>query len=118
MEKAKVSKSSEKRIRAMIELRDIVYQLLAKQQDEYADITELQKELNSVYDLFVVKNGRICDKANNVAFRADNSSPLLRSLEVYDNKGIFVRKADIFSKRTLIPNVVVDITENWELKKS
>jgi N12 class adenine-specific DNA methylase len=45
-------------------------------------------------------------RANNSAFSSDSSYCLLSSLEVLDDEGNFIRKADMFSKRTIKQKVV------------
>ncbi len=62
--------------------------------------------LNRLYDDFSKKYGRINDRANNSAFSND-SSYLVASLEVLDDERNFVRKADMFSKRTIKQKVVI-----------
>lgn len=54
-----------------------------------------------MYDNYVKKYGIINSRGNRLAFEADSSYYLLCSLEVIDSEGRFVRKADMFSKRTI-----------------
>lgn len=49
----------------------------------------------------------ISARANNSAFNSDSSYCLLASLEVLDDEGNFLRKADMFSKRTIKQKVTV-----------
>ncbi len=60
-----------------------------------------------LYDAYVKKYGRLCTRGNHLAFSDDGSYPLLCSLEVLDNEGNFARKADMFTKRTIRPNMPV-----------
>ena len=72
-----------------------------------ADIKAEQEKLNRLYDDFSKKYGLISARANNSAFNSDSSYCLLASLEVLDDEGNFLRKADMFSKRTIKQKVTV-----------
>ena len=63
--------------------------------------------LNQVYDAYVKHYGRLNAQANRLVFRDDHSYPLLCSLEILDPMGNFVRKADMFTKRTILPRVEI-----------
>lgn len=91
------------RIKGMIELRDCVREMIDLQTEDYPDenIKVAQEKLNRIYDNFVKKYGIINSRGNRLAFEADSSYYLLCSLEVIDSEGRFVRKADMFSKRTI-----------------
>ena len=98
-----VSDMAKKRIMGMIALRDCTYALINLQLDgeSNAVIEKQQQELNHIYDDFVKKYGRICTKGNQYAFEDDSSYFLLSSLEILDDEGNFLRKADMFFKRTI-----------------
>ena len=104
-----LSGTAEGRVKGLIGLRDCVRTLIEYQTEDYPDedIEAEQRKLNSLYDVFVRKYGRITARANSTAFRADSSYFLLSSLEVLDDEGKFVRKADMFSKRTIKRHVTV-----------
>ena len=104
-----LSNTAEGRVKGLIGLRDCVRTLIEYQTEDYPDedIQAEQRRLNAIYDVFVRKYGRITARANSTAFRADSSYFLLSSLEVLDDEGKFVRKADMFSKRTIKRRVVV-----------
>ena len=104
-----VSKTVENRIRGMIEIRDCTRTLIEYQTEDYPDyeIKKQQDKLNELYDDFSKKYGIINSRANNSAFNADSSYSLISSLEVIDDEGNFVRKADMFFKRTIKQKVVV-----------
>ncbi len=104
-----VSMTAENRIKGMIAIRDCVRTLIEYQTEEYPEsmIQAEQARLNELYDAFNDKYGRINSRANSSAFNADSSYCLLSSLEVMDDEGNFVRKADMFSKRTIKQRVVV-----------
>lgn len=110
----------DKRIRAMIPVRDATRDLLAAELSDASDavIEAKRKELNRVYDAFVKANGRISRDVNKRALRDDPDFPLLLSLERDYDKGVTrdaakkagvepraesARKADIFTKRTNYP---------------
>ena len=103
MQPVSVSATAEKRIRAMIGLRDCVRKLIEYQTEDYPDsyISSEQQRLNQLYDEFSKRYGRINSRANSSAFSADSGYFLLASLEILDDEGNFVRKADMFSKRTI-----------------
>ena len=109
MTPVRVSGTAEGRIKGLIGLRDCVRTLIEYQTEDYLneDIEAEQRKLNARYDAFVRQYGRITARTNNAAFRADNSYFLLSSLEVLDDEGKFVRKADMFSKRTIKRHVTV-----------
>lgn len=91
------------RIKGMIELRNCVRDLIDLQTEDYPEenIKVAQAKLNRIYDSFVKKYGIINSRGNRLAFEADSSYYLLCSLEVIDSEGRFVRKADMFNKRTI-----------------
>ena len=109
MNPVEVSTTTLGRIKGLIGLRDCVRQLIEYQTEDYPDylISAEQQRLNSQYDVFVKKYGRISQRANNSAFHSDNSYFLLASLEVTDSDGNFIRKADMFTKRTIKQKVNV-----------
>lgn len=104
-----VSATAESRIKGMIAIRDCVRTLIEYQAEDYpdADIKAEQEKLNRLYDDFSKKYGLISARANNSAFNSDSSYCLLASLEVLDDEGNFLRKADMFSKRTIKQKVTV-----------
>ncbi len=91
------------RIKGMIELRDTVRNLIELQTEDFPEenIKLAQEKLNREYDNFVKKYGLINSRGNRLAFEEDSSYYLLCSLEVLDSDGKFIRKADMFSKRTI-----------------
>ena len=95
------------RMKGMIQLREIVNDLIEYQMESYPDedIKAKQAELNNAYDMFVEKHGLINDKANAKAFSEDSSYYLLCSLENLDEEGKLKSKADMFTKRTIRPEV-------------
>lgn len=109
MNPVEVSMTAENRIKGMIAIRDCVRTLIEYQTEDYSD-AEIQAEqvrLNELYDDFSKKYGLINARANNSAFSYDSSYCLLSSLEVLDDEGNFIRKADMFSKRTIKQKVTI-----------
>ena len=109
MTPVEVSATAASRIKGLIAIRDCVRQLIEYQTEDFPEsfITAEQKKLNELYDAFSQKYGLINSRANTSAFNADSSYCLLASLEILDDEGNFVRKADMFSKRTIRQKVVV-----------
>lgn len=103
MEPIKVSPAVETRIKGMLAIRDCTRQLIEYQTEDYEDgyIRTAQAQLNELYDDYTAKYGRLSSRANMTAMSKDSSASLLVSLEVTDDEGNFVRKADMFSKRTI-----------------
>ena len=97
------SVTAESRIKGLIGIRDCVRLLIEYQTEDYPDtmIEAQQAQLNALYDDFSSKYGIINSRANRSVFSTDNSFFLLSSLEVLDDEGNFLRKADMFSKRTI-----------------
>ena len=110
MHPVQVSAAAEKRIKALIALRDCVRTLIEYQTEDYpdADIRAQREQLNDVYDAFAKQFGRINSRENKRVFRDDDAYYLMSSLEVLDEEGNFVRKADMFEKRTIRPAAVVE----------
>lgn len=103
MTPVKVPKITEQRIKGMMQLRDCTYQLIDFQLDDYTDaaIAEKQAELNKLYDAFTKKYGLLTSQGNKRAFIQDSGYFMLSSLEILDDDGNLVGKADMFHKRTI-----------------
>ena len=108
-----VSATAEQRIRGLIGIRDCVRKLIEYQTEDYPEtmIQEAQARLNALYDSFAEKYGRINSRANSSAFATDNAYYLLSSLEVRDSEGNFLRKADMFTKRTIRQKISVTFVD-------
>ena len=104
-----VSLTAQNRIKGMISIRDSVRRLIEYQTEDYPDsvIRDEQATLNRLYDGFVKSYGILNNRANRAAFSDDSSACLLSSLKILDDEGVFVRKADMFSKRTIRQRVTV-----------
>ena len=99
-----------KRIAAMIELRNVLKELISKEMQDVSDesIEPYRKKLNMTYDKFQKKFGLIHSRGNKLAFQEDDSYYLLCSLENLDENNKLKSKADIFTKRTIVPHSVPD----------
>lgn len=102
-----LSLTAENRVRGLIELRDITRELINMQLEDYSDeeIKKMQERLNTTYDKFIKKYGLINSRGNSSVFSNDNSYFLLCSLEILDENGELLRKADMFNKRTIRPHI-------------
>ena len=103
MHKVELSVTAQNRIKGMVKIRDCTRKLIEYQLEGYPDhmIEQEQRTLNHLYDEFTAKYGLLNSRGNNMAFSDDSSYCLLCSLEVLDENGSLVRKADMFSKRTI-----------------
>ena len=109
MNPVEVSVTAANRIKGLIGIRDCVRTLIEYQAEDWPDqdIQAQQRKLNALYDAFVDKYGRINSRANSSAFSIDSAYFLLTSLEVLDDERNFVRKADMFTKRTIKQRVTI-----------
>ena len=110
MKPVQTSLTGENRIKGMIAIRDTVRDLINAQLENYPDetIRDLQAKLNLLYDNFTFKYGLINSRANSAVFSDDNSYFLLCSLEILDDNKELKAKADMFTKRTIKPQVHID----------
>ena len=109
MNPVEVSVTAANRIKGLTGIRDCVRTLIEYQTEDWPDqdIQAQQRKLNALYDAFVDKYGRINSRANSSAFSMDSAYFLLTSLEVLDDERNFVRKADMFTKRTIKQKVTI-----------
>lgn len=104
MKRMTLGKTPAARVKGMIAIRDSARKIIDLQLDG-ADDAALQAEqanLTRLYDSFTQKYGLLNGAGNRLAFCQDSSYPLLCSLEVLDDEGRLQRKADMFSKRTIL----------------
>ena len=101
------------RMMGMHKIRQAAMALIDEQAGGCSDeeLKKLQAELNSVYDKFRKTYGNITDSANERCFRADDDFNTLAALEIIDTEKKTVEKAEIFSKRTIQPEVVITSVE-------
>nr|WP_249866474.1 SNF2-related protein [Paenibacillus konkukensis] len=103
MHPVETSATATGRIKGLIQLRDTVRDLIEYQTEDYSEesIREQQRKLNTQYDRFAAQYGLINSRANSLAFSDDSAYFLLCSLEILDDEGLMLRKADMFTKRTI-----------------
>ena len=103
MNRVELPKMTAERVLGMIEIRNLTRELIDCQLNDGSDeeVAKLQPELSKVYDAFPAKYGLLSSTANRRAFSQDSSYCLLSSLELTDEEGNLLRKADIFTKRTI-----------------
>ncbi len=103
MIKQALKEEDQNRLKGMVELRDITRGLIEAQAEDYSDnvIKSIQDALNTKYDEFIDRYGRLNSRENGKLFDEDSSYALLCSLEIMDDNQEFNRKADIFTKRTI-----------------
>ena len=104
---------------ALIELRDVVRELLDLQLNNStgafnADIDSTRQKLNDLYDKYVKDHGNISSEGSRRSFRADDSYPLLCSLENKNSDGMVTGKSDIFFKNTVSPKQIIDHVDTAE----
>ena len=75
------------------------------------ELAALQRELNAVYDKFRKAYGNITDSVNERCFRQDDDYNTLAALEIVDVEKKTVEKAEIFTKRTIQPEVEITSVE-------
>jgi len=97
------------RMKAMIELRDMGYELLDAELNNDSDysIRAKMSKLNESYDTFVGQFGIIHSKENKKLFSKDVTYSFLCSFEVLDDNNNVTAKAALFSKRVINPKVEV-----------
>lgn len=97
------------RMKGLHTLRQSTMELINAQADGCTDeqLAELQKRLNSTYDNFRTKFGNITDSANSRCFSNDDDYNTLAALEVVNVENKTVEKAAIFTKRTILPDILV-----------
>lgn len=100
-----LGKTALSRVEGMIRVRDALRELMDAERAGAGDaeVSALQGALNTAYDAYTAAHGLISSRANSAAFGQDSSYPLLCALEVLDEDGGLLRKADMFSKRTIRP---------------
>lgn len=95
--------AKDRRVRAIIPVRDALRKLLAVQAATEDDTTleRYQVALAGSYAAFVKEFGYISKPFNCSAYRDDPDFPLLLSLEHWDSEEQTATKADVFTKRTV-----------------
>ena len=91
------------KIKIYLDLVNKLNEVIKIQNDGKGDdiLKAAQDELNNSYNNFKIRYGIINDKKNAKDLNIDSNYYLACSLEIIDDKNKFVRKADIFNKRTI-----------------
>lgn len=102
MTKVELSPVAKARMLGLISLGEMTRTVIQAQLDGCSDeaLLALQERLNTQYDVFSSKFGRVNSRENRSAFSNDSTYYLICSLEDYSN-GKFVGKSDLFTKRTI-----------------
>ena len=97
------------RMMGMHKIRQAAMAVIDAQAENCSDeeLSKLQRELNYVYDKFKKAYGNITDSANERCFRQDDDYNTLAALEIVDTEKKTVEKAEIFSKRTIQPELEI-----------
>lgn len=97
------------RMMGMHKIRQAAMTVIDAQAEGCSDeeLSKLQGDLNSVYDRFKKTYGNITDTMNERWFRQDDDYNTLAALEIVDTEKKTVEKAEIFSKRTIQPEITV-----------
>ncbi len=113
MREVTANATAQARIRGMVSILATTRELIQAQLDDLPDeaVAQLQRRLNREYDAFTEKYGRLNSRANALAFRDDSGYNLLCSLENFDDEHNFKSKSDMFTKKTIRPNRVIDHVE-------
>lgn len=113
MREVTANATAQARIRGMVSILATTRELIQAQLDNLPDeaVAQLQRRLNHEYDAFTEKYGRLNSRANALAFRDDSGYSLLCSLENFDDEHNFKSKSDMFTKKTIRPNRVIDHVE-------
>lgn len=108
-----VNATAQARIKGMVSILATTRELIQAQLDDLPNeaVVQLQRRLNHEYDAFTEKYGRLNSRANALAFRDDSGYSLLCSLENFDDEHNFKSKSDMFTKKTIRPNRVIDHVE-------
>ena len=99
----KSTTDAEARIRAALPIRDCLRDLVTLQLNgaEDTEVHSKQREMEQYYDQFVQQYDRLTEKKNRRILEVDTGYTLLSALEKVDEKGKFVEKTDLFTKRTI-----------------
>lgn len=113
LEQTAITGRTAERIKGMLEIRDAVHEVFDVQVKggTDAELGESQQKLNQVYDRFVSKQGYLSDTTNARAFRVDPDAQLLMALEIKNDETQEVKKADVFSRRTVRPRMIKESAE-------
>ncbi len=116
MREVKVSPQQLERMQGLISIRENLRELINAQTEGCSDETlaEYQTRLNNIYDKFVEKHGYINENNNSKAFSEDDDYNLLRALEDVNPETGETSKSEIFTKRTIKAEIVINSAETPE----
>ncbi|CAL7907996.1 Helicase [Fusobacterium necrophorum subsp. funduliforme] len=98
------------KVKEYIELTSTLRNVIQIQKEGASEemLQQYQKKLNEVFDRFYKQYGSLNAPGNSKLLREDASYPLVSSLEIIDEQGKFQGKSDIFTKRTIKKNIVIE----------
>ena len=116
MSEVKCSKADKEKISLLCDIRNAARELIDIQSTDVPDseLIPYRDKLNMLYDSYTAKYGNLSDKKVAKLFDRDADYPLLRSLEDYDKVTKEYSKAEIFTKRTVVPYVDIKEASNIE----
>ncbi|WP_454961705.1 helicase-related protein [Eggerthia catenaformis] len=108
--KKDLKEKDRKRIKSYIKITEALRDVIDKQTNDFTDdqIKIAQEHLNLAYDQFFNDYDYINSPANTKALKEDSYFPLVSSIEVLNDDNKFIRKGDIFSKRTISKAKIID----------
>lgn len=112
-----MDEAAKKRVLSAVYLRDAGHAVLEAQQQNCSDdeLRALQKRLSDLYESHVRLYKRLADDTLlQREFSSDPGYNFIRAYEIKDEKGRFVRKADIFTERTILPDLRPDHADTAE----
>lgn len=118
-----LSSEDQARMVGIVGIRNAYQNLVAALNNGYAPdvVSKARNELNAAYDTFVAKYGYINSQKNSKLIEDDPAQYQLLALEVDYDKGnakrkipASARKADIFTKDTISPNVTIKSVDTVE----
>lgn len=110
-----LDEKSKQRVISAVHLRDAGHEVLERQIKGAPDteIREAQELLGDLYDAHIKRYGHFLqDKKFCKAFEEDPGYCFVLALEITDEKGIFQRKADMFTERTILPDMDIEHAES------
>ena len=109
-----LSEKEKGKVKAYLAVNDALREVIDRQKYDFTkeEIKESQAKLNRVYDEFNKDYGRLNSRENSKLFREDSNYSLLSSIENLDKEGNFIGKSDIFTKRTIKKQQIIDHVDN------
>lgn len=101
------------RVVGQMEIRDAM-QAVIEAELRGEDGKEQRDALNTAYDNFVAKWGALHTKENRKAFSSDPDYGPIMSLEKWNGTTMTAEKADMFTKKTIVPEAVYTSADNAE----